>query len=67
MVSKTMWSPSKPSLLLTLFALSTFASPVAPTEFTSPRTLILGRSTQTDVQIYDERISRRHCAIRLDT
>ncbi|MGE0707006.1 MAG: protein kinase [Planctomycetota bacterium] len=35
-------------------------------EFEAPRTLILGRSSQTDVQIYDERISRRHCAIRLD-
>jgi hypothetical protein len=35
-------------------------------EFTSPRTLIFGRSTQTDIQIYDERISRRHCAVRLE-
>ncbi|HBP19609.1 MAG TPA: hypothetical protein DEA08_17695 [Planctomycetes bacterium] len=35
-------------------------------EFVSPRTLILGRSSQTDVQIYDERISRRHAAIKLE-
>ena len=35
-------------------------------EFTSPRTLVLGRSTQSDVQIYDQRISRRHCAIKLE-
>ncbi|MCO5166749.1 MAG: serine/threonine-protein kinase [Planctomycetes bacterium] len=35
-------------------------------EFDPPRTLILGRSSQADLQIYDERISRRHCAIRVD-
>lgn len=35
-------------------------------EFVSPRTLVLGRSTQSDVQIYDERISRRHCAIKVE-
>jgi predicted Ser/Thr protein kinase len=35
-------------------------------EFDPPRTLILGRSSQADVQVYDERISRRHCAIRVD-
>jgi len=35
-------------------------------EFEPPRTLVLGRSSQTDVQIYDERISRRHCALRLE-
>jgi len=35
-------------------------------EFEAPRTLVLGRSSQADVQIYDERISRRHCAIRLE-
>ncbi|MBL4847658.1 MAG: protein kinase [Planctomycetes bacterium] len=35
-------------------------------EFESPRTLVLGRSTQSDVQIYDGRISRRHCAIKLE-
>ena len=32
-------------------------------EFTAPRVVTLGRSSQSDVQIYDERISRRHCAI----
>jgi serine/threonine-protein kinase len=35
-------------------------------EFQAPRTLILGRSSQADLQIYDERISRRHCALRID-
>ncbi len=35
-------------------------------EFDPPRTLVLGRSSQADVQIYDERISRRHCAIRFE-
>ncbi len=35
-------------------------------EFDPPRTLILGRSSQADIQIYDERISRRHCALRVD-
>ena len=34
-------------------------------EFDSPRTIVLGRSSQADVQIYDERISRRHCALRI--
>ena len=35
-------------------------------EFTAPRVVVLGRSSQADVQIYDERISRRHCQIALD-
>lgn len=35
-------------------------------EFTGPRTLILGRGSNTDVQIQDERISRRHCALRFE-
>ena len=35
-------------------------------EFTAPRVVTLGRSSQSDVQIYDERISRRHCQIALD-
>ena len=35
-------------------------------EFSSPRTLILGRSSSADVQIYDERISRRHCALKVE-
>jgi len=35
-------------------------------EFDAPRTLTLGRSSQADVQVYDERISRKHCALRVD-
>jgi serine/threonine-protein kinase len=35
-------------------------------EFDAPRTIVLGRSSQADVQIYDERISRRHCALRIE-
>jgi hypothetical protein len=35
-------------------------------EFEAPRTIVLGRSSQVDVQVYDERISRRHCAIRIE-
>ncbi len=35
-------------------------------EFDGPRTLVLGRSSQADIQVYDERISRRHCAVRID-
>jgi predicted Ser/Thr protein kinase len=35
-------------------------------EFDPPRTLILGRSSQADIQIYDERISRKHCAVRVE-
>ncbi len=35
-------------------------------DFDAPRTLVLGRSSQVDLQIYDERISRRHCAIRFE-
>ncbi len=35
-------------------------------EFQAPRTVVFGRSSQADVQIYDERISRRHCAVRVE-
>ena len=35
-------------------------------ECAAPRTLVLGRASTSDLQIYDERISRRHCAIRVD-
>lgn len=35
-------------------------------EFDAPRTVVLGRSSQSDIQVYDERISRRHCAIRVE-
>ncbi|MDC3379145.1 serine/threonine-protein kinase, partial [Planctomycetota bacterium] len=35
-------------------------------EFESPRTMVLGRSTNADVQIHDERMSRRHCAIKVE-
>lgn len=36
-------------------------------EFQAPRTVVFGRSSQADVQIYDERISRRHCAVRVES
>ncbi|MBI3723892.1 protein kinase [bacterium] len=35
-------------------------------EFEAPRTFVLGRSSSSDVQLYDAKLSRRHCAFRID-
>jgi hypothetical protein len=35
-------------------------------EFAAPRTFVLGRSASSDVQLYDQKLSRRHCAFKVD-
>jgi hypothetical protein len=35
-------------------------------EFAAPRTFVLGRSASSDVQLYDVKLSRRHCAFKID-
>jgi hypothetical protein len=35
-------------------------------EFVAPRTFVLGRSATADLQLYDAKLSRRHCAIKVD-
>ena len=36
-------------------------------EFEPPRELVLGRSKEADVELFDARVSRRHCSIALET
>jgi hypothetical protein len=38
-----------------------------PIEFSAPRTFVIGRSGSSDVQLYDAKLSRRHCAFKVDT
>jgi hypothetical protein len=37
-----------------------------PIEFAAPRTFVIGRSASSDVQLYDVKLSRRHCAFKVD-
>jgi hypothetical protein len=35
-------------------------------EFSSPRTFVIGRSNAADIQLYDTKLSRRHCAFKVE-
>ena len=35
-------------------------------EYPAPRTFVIGRSNSSDVQLYDVKLSRRHCAFKVD-
>jgi serine/threonine-protein kinase len=63
---QTVVSPRRaPSLVLTLAFLDG-ESAGRTHEFESPRRVVLGRSKDVDVEIFDPRVSRRHCTIALE-